>query len=76
MTSFSSPRRLSLQTARRQNGGFCARRQLNGESNVAEDITDPGAVRRAIDEFVKIGQDEFLERYGFGRSRGWMLAGR
>jgi hypothetical protein len=38
-----------------------------------EDITDRGAVRRAIDEFRTLGQQGFLERYGFGASRGWML---
>src|SRR4051794_19172490 len=35
-----------------------------------EDITDPEAVRRAIEEFKAIGQARFLEKYGFGASRG------
>ena len=38
-----------------------------------EDITDPSAVRRALDEFRKFGQTQFLQKYGFGASRGWML---
>lgn len=38
-----------------------------------EDITDPSAVRRAIEEFKAIGQSQFLTKYGFGASRGWML---
>jgi hypothetical protein len=38
-----------------------------------EDITDPGAVRRAIEEFEALGQARFLKQYGFGASRGWML---
>jgi 5-methylcytosine-specific restriction protein A len=38
-----------------------------------EDISDPAAVRRAIDEFKAIGQSAFLAKYGFGASRGWML---
>jgi len=38
-----------------------------------EDITDPAAVRRALEEFKALGQARFLEKYGFGASRGWML---
>jgi len=38
-----------------------------------EDITDPQAVRRAIEEFKAIGQSRFLRKYSFGASRGWML---
>src|SRR3954454_6799038 len=38
-----------------------------------EDITDPEAVRRAIEEFEALGQARFLKRYNFGASRGWML---
>ena len=38
-----------------------------------DDITDPGAVRRAVDEFRELGQGGFLDKYAFGASRGWML---
>ena len=38
-----------------------------------DDITDPGAVRRAVDEFHELGQGGFLDKYAFGASRGWML---
>lgn len=38
-----------------------------------ENVTDPSAVRRAVEEFKAVGQRQFLERYGFGASRGWML---
>lgn len=38
-----------------------------------EKITDPSAVRRAIEEFRTIGQPAFLQKYGFGASRGWMI---
>lgn len=38
-----------------------------------EDITDPSAVWQAIEEFRAIGQAQFLKKYGFGASRGWML---
>ena len=36
-----------------------------------DDITDPQAVRNAIEEFRAIGQARFLEKYSFGPSRGW-----
>ncbi|GMO57972.1 HNH endonuclease [Bradyrhizobium ottawaense] len=38
-----------------------------------EDLTDPSAVLRALEEFRGLGQRKFLEKYGFGSSRGWML---
>jgi 5-methylcytosine-specific restriction protein A len=40
-----------------------------------DDVTDPVAVRRALEEFRALGQPGFLEKYGFGSSRGWMLRG-
>ena len=41
-----------------------------------EDITDPEAVRRAIEEFKAISQTQFLDKYHFGASRGWMVRDR
>src|SRR3954468_3222488 len=38
-----------------------------------EDIAEPEAVRRAIEEFEALGQARFLKQYHFGASRGWML---
>lgn len=38
-----------------------------------DDITDPQAVRQAMAEFRELGQDAFLKRYGFGKSRGWLV---
>jgi 5-methylcytosine-specific restriction protein A len=37
------------------------------------DLTEPQAVRSAIAEFRSLGQAAFLEKYGFGNARGWML---
>jgi 5-methylcytosine-specific restriction protein A len=41
-----------------------------------EDITDPAAVQKAIAEFRQLGQTAFLDKYGFGTSRGWLLLDR
>jgi hypothetical protein len=30
-------------------------------------------VRQAVAEYDELGQDEFLERYGFGRARAYLL---
>jgi hypothetical protein len=30
-------------------------------------------VRQAVTEYDQLGQDEFLERYGFGRARAYLL---
>lgn len=37
------------------------------------DLSDPTAVRQALEEFGRLGRDEFLAKYGFGRSRRYML---
>lgn len=37
------------------------------------ELTDPEAVRQAIAEFDRLGRTAFLDRYGFGRSREYML---
>lgn len=37
------------------------------------DITDRQAVRAAMAEYLEVGQEAFLARYGFGKSRGWLL---
>ena len=36
-------------------------------------LTDPAAVRRAIDEFDQIGREAFLAKYGFGPARACFL---
>ncbi|MCA9706185.1 MAG: hypothetical protein KDK70_10080 [Myxococcales bacterium] len=36
-------------------------------------VTDPGAVRRAIEECDQLGRDEFARRYGFARSTRYAL---
>lgn len=36
-------------------------------------LTDPMAVRAAIDECRRVGRDVFLERYGFGRARSYFV---
>src|SRR4051812_19169749 len=58
---------------RRMNGFFVQITRLHGGSMALEDISDPDAVRSAIKEFKSIGQSQFLAKYGFGASRGWML---
>lgn len=37
------------------------------------DLTDPGAVLQAISEYDKVGQDAFLEKYGFGKATAYFL---
>jgi hypothetical protein len=37
------------------------------------DLTDPAAVNAAMDEFDRLGRDEFLRKYGFGPSRTYFL---
>jgi hypothetical protein len=37
------------------------------------DLTDPEAVRQAVAEYDRIGQDAFLSKYGFGPSREYYL---
>lgn len=36
-------------------------------------LKDPDAVKLALDEFVQLGRTAFLEKYGFGRAREYML---
>jgi hypothetical protein len=36
-------------------------------------ITDPRAVRSAIEEFRRVGRDPFLAKYGFGQARDYFL---
>ena len=36
-------------------------------------VTDPAAVQAALDEFVTIGRTAFLDRYGFGKSRDFLV---
>ena len=38
-----------------------------------DEVTDPDAVRQAMGEYRRLGQEAFLARYGFGKSRGWLL---
>ena len=37
------------------------------------DLTDPAAVKAAMDEFDCLGRDEFLRKYGFGPSRAYFV---
>ena len=37
------------------------------------DLTDPIAVRSAIEEFDKLGRDDFLAKYGFGEARNYIV---
>lgn len=37
------------------------------------DLTDRAAVQKAITEFDRLGRERFLEHYGFGRSRSYVL---
>lgn len=37
------------------------------------DLTEPAAVQAALDEYLRLGQATFLERYGFGRSSGYVV---
>jgi 5-methylcytosine-specific restriction enzyme A len=34
------------------------------------------SVRRALDQFHQLGRDAFLERYGFGKARGYFVLDR
>ncbi len=36
-------------------------------------LRSPAAVQAAIDEFVQLGRTKFLARYGFGRSRDFLV---
>ena len=37
------------------------------------DLTDPAAVNSAMDEFDRVGRDNFLQKYGFGPSRAYFV---
>ena len=37
------------------------------------DLTDPAAVSAAMDEFDRIGRNEFLQKYGYGPSRTYFV---
>lgn len=41
--------------------------------SLVSELTDPKAVIAAMDEYDELGQDAFLERYGYGRSRRYLL---
>jgi putative restriction endonuclease len=38
------------------------------------DLTDPAAVDAAMNEFDRIGRDNFLHKYGFGPSRAYFVS--
>lgn len=38
-----------------------------------QDIRDPAAIRAAMDEYDRVGRTYFLEKYGFGKAREYML---
>jgi hypothetical protein len=37
------------------------------------DLTDPAAVNAAMDEFDRIGRNDFLQKYGFWPSRTYFI---
>jgi len=37
------------------------------------ELSDPAAVQAALDEFLRLGQQAFLARYGFGRASGYVV---
>lgn len=42
-------------------------------SRTLSDLTDPLAVQAALNEFQRLGQDEFLKRHGFGKASGYLI---
>lgn len=36
-------------------------------------LTDPAAVQEALEEYLRLGQAAFLDRYGFGRASGYVV---
>lgn len=38
-----------------------------------QDIRDPDAIRAAMNEYDRVGRTYFLEKYGFGKARDYML---
>lgn len=38
-----------------------------------QEIRDPAAIRAAMDEYDRVGRTYFLEKYGFGKARDYML---
>lgn len=37
------------------------------------DLTEPGAVQAALDEYLQLGQEGFLKQFGFGRASGYLV---
>lgn len=37
------------------------------------DLSDPAAVQAALDEYLSVGQEVFLDRHGFGRASGYVV---
>ncbi|HEY0822051.1 MAG TPA: hypothetical protein VGD46_24965, partial [Rhizobacter sp.] len=37
------------------------------------DLTSADAVQRALDEFALLGQDAFLQRYGYGKASNYLV---
>lgn len=42
-------------------------------SRTLAELTDPAAVQAALEEFLRLGQGEFLQRYGYGRASGYLV---
>lgn len=42
-------------------------------SRTLADLTDSTAVQAALDEFLSLGQADFLARYGYGRASGYVV---
>lgn len=42
-------------------------------SRTLNDLTSPEAVQASLDEFLRLGQTEFLRKHGFGKASGYLV---
>ena len=42
-------------------------------SRTLADLSDPRAVQAALDEYLLLGQERFLQKYGFGKASGYLV---
>jgi hypothetical protein len=47
---------------------------MKEQSMALKDLSDPDAVLRAVRDYDSLGQRAFLEKYGFGQARKYLLA--
>jgi MoxR-like ATPase len=45
----------------------------NGPGRTIRAVTDPSAVRQAVEEFDQIGRESFLSKYGYGQAKEYFL---